>query len=142
MGRNGGRTAMIVSLNELEETIKKRVDQWDFKELEDIAGEWFGGTCVWIGGDNFSFTPNEDYCGAFGYDEKKETEEFSEAENERQDIVDGAIYNLISEMCPKNAEVEWNIERIGKIRDALQEVLVDDMKVMNEQEFYPYREIK
>ena len=64
-------------------------------------------------------------------------------EEERQDCVDDACYDLICAFCPNGLEdIEWDIELIGKIRDALQEVLVDDLKLMTEQEFYPYRELE
>lgn len=67
--------------------------------------------------------------------------ELSLREIEQQDIVDDACYQLITEFCPNGLlDVEWNIEHIAKIRDALQEVIVDDMKLMTEQEFYPYIE--
>jgi hypothetical protein len=69
-------------------------------------------------------------------------EEFTKLELEKMDIVDNACYDLIVGFCPNGLEdVDWNIEHISKIREALQEVLVDDMKLMTEMEFYPYREI-
>ena len=68
---------------------------------------------------------------------------FTGIETERQDCVDDACYDLICAFCPNGLEdIEWDIELIGKIRDALQEVLVDDLKLMTEQEFYPYRELE
>lgn len=67
--------------------------------------------------------------------------ELSLREIEQQDLVDGACYELITQFCPNGLEdVTWNIEHIAKIRDALQEVIVNDMQLMTEQEFYPYIE--
>jgi hypothetical protein len=67
--------------------------------------------------------------------------ELTKFEIEQQDIVDSACYELITQFTPNGLEdVEWNIELIGKIRDALQEVIVDDLKLMTEMEFYPYIE--
>jgi hypothetical protein len=64
------------------------------------------------------------------------------AEEERQDIVDGAIFNLISELVPlRNFEYEYNIEDIAEIRDIIQKIFVDKLGLMTEQEFYPYREL-
>jgi hypothetical protein len=34
----------------------------------------------------------------------------------------------------------WDIESIGKIRDAAKKVIVDDLGLMTEQEFYPFLE--
>lgn len=70
-------------------------------------------------------------------------EEFTKFELEKMDIVDNACYDLIVDFCPNGLEdVDWNIEHISKIREALQEVLVDDMKLMTEMEFYPYRDLE
>jgi hypothetical protein len=67
--------------------------------------------------------------------------ELSLREIERQDCVDNAVFRLILDCSPEEADINWDIELIGKIRDALQEVLVDDLKLMTEQEFYPYIEL-
>jgi hypothetical protein len=68
--------------------------------------------------------------------------ELSLYEIEKQDIVDSACYELITQFTPNGLkDVEWNIEQIAKIREALQEVIVDDLKLMTEQEFYPYVEL-
>jgi hypothetical protein len=58
---------------------------------------------------------------------------------ERQDFVDNAIFNLINELIPSDKEMEWDIEAIGEIRDAIQAKLVDK-NICTEQEFYPYIE--
>lgn len=69
--------------------------------------------------------------------EKYEGEEWTEAETDRQDYVDNVIEHTIDRLA--GTALEHNIEFIGKVRDALQEIIVDDLKLMTEQEFYPYR---
>jgi hypothetical protein len=69
--------------------------------------------------------------------------ELTNYELEQQDLIDNACYELITQFCPNGLkDVEWNIQHISKIREALQEVIVDDMKLMTEQEFYPYIELE
>ena len=58
---------------------------------------------------------------------------------ERQDFVDNAIFNLINELIPSDKEMEWDIEFIGVVRDAIQTRLVEK-GICSEQEFYPYIE--
>src|SRR5512135_1028558 len=65
--------------------------------------------------------------------------DFTGKETDRQDCVDNSIQNLICEMAGR--DVEWNMENIGEVRDVLQGIIVDKLKLMTEQEFYPYREI-
>jgi DNA polymerase sigma len=55
----------------------------------------------------------------------------------RQDLVDNSIFNLLLEVNPTNKEIEWNIELIGKIRDLIAEVIVDELKLCDEDLFYP-----
>lgn len=56
---------------------------------------------------------------------------------ERQDFVDNAIFELINDLIPSDKEMEWDIDVIGWIRDALQSQLVSK-NFCTEQEFYPY----
>ena len=58
---------------------------------------------------------------------------------ERQDFVDNAIFDLINELIPSGKEMEWDIEAIGEIRDAIQSQLIV-RGFCTEQEFYPYIE--
>lgn len=58
---------------------------------------------------------------------------------ERQDFVDNAIFELINELIPSEKEMEWDIEAIGEIRDAIQSLLVEK-GFCTEQDFYPYIE--
>ena len=62
--------------------------------------------------------------------------ELTDVQIERQDVVDNAIFNLICEVNPSDAELEWNIELIGNVRDAIQSELVK-RKICTAQEFYP-----
>ena len=65
--------------------------------------------------------------------------ELTEQQIERQDFVDNAIYDLINELIPSDKEMEWDIEVIGEVRDAIQAQLVE-RGLCTEQEFYPYIE--
>jgi hypothetical protein len=66
--------------------------------------------------------------------------EFTNRETERQDWVDGSIFELLEQCAPDGAVIEWDIEDISEIREAIQEILVEKHKLMTELEFYPYRE--
>lgn len=63
--------------------------------------------------------------------------ELTEQQIERQDFVDNAIFNLIDELVPSDKEMEWDIEAIGEIRDAIQSQLVT-RGFCTDQDFYPY----
>ena len=65
--------------------------------------------------------------------------ELTERQIERQDFVDNAIFDLINELIPSDKEMEWDIEAIGTIRDAIQSQLVERV-FCTEQEYYPYIE--
>ena len=63
--------------------------------------------------------------------------ELTQKQIERQDFVDNAIFGLINELIPSDNEMEWDIETIGEIRDAIQSHLVTK-GFCTEQQFYPY----
>ena len=63
--------------------------------------------------------------------------EWALAETYQQDLVDNAIYALLQELSPK--PIEWDIAVIGEVRDVVQKVLVDELHLLTEQQFYPYR---
>lgn len=63
--------------------------------------------------------------------------ELTEQQIKRQDFVDNAIFELINELFPSDKEVEWDIDVIGEIRDAIQSQFVT-RGFCTEQEFYPY----
>lgn len=62
--------------------------------------------------------------------------ELTDRQIARQDLVDNAIYDLINELIPSNKEMDWDIEAIGDVRDAIQSQLVE-RGLCTEQEFYP-----
>jgi hypothetical protein len=66
---------------------------------------------------------------------------FTQAETERQDIVDNLIYQLLTDLAPWGIEIDWDMEYIGEVRDVIQEILVDKLGLMTEMQFYPYREL-
>lgn len=53
----------------------------------------------------------------------------SDREIRRQDIVDEAIFELISKLNPSTKRVKWNIEMIADIRDRVQYWLVEYYRV-------------
>ena len=57
---------------------------------------------------------------------------------ERQDFVDNEIFELLQKFLPPLKTMNWDIEVIGAIRDAIQEQIVDKQKLMSEVQFYPY----
>lgn len=63
--------------------------------------------------------------------------ELTERQIDRQDCVDSIIYELINKLSPET-DIEWDIEDIAEVRDVIQGILVDKLKVMNAMEFYPY----
>jgi len=65
--------------------------------------------------------------------------ELTKEQTNRQDIVDNACHNLICELS-NGSYVEWDMEYISEVRDAVQGVLVDKLHIMSEMEFYPYIE--
>lgn len=64
--------------------------------------------------------------------------ELTEQQIARQDFVDNCIYDLIGSVAPKDADIEWNIETIGEIRDMVKLWIVDHLHLCNEKDFYPY----
>ena len=66
----------------------------------------------------------------------KEEGVLTSEELERQDFVDTAIEILFCSVLENTPH--HNIEHIGRVRDGLKTIIVDEMKVMDEQEFYPF----
>jgi hypothetical protein len=67
--------------------------------------------------------------------------ELTQQQIDRQDFVDNNILEFLNSMQPeKRGTIEHDIELVGKVRDAIQEVLVDDLHMCTEMEFYPYIE--
>ena len=63
--------------------------------------------------------------------------EWARAETTQQDLVDNAVYAMLQELSPK--PIEWDIDVIGRVRDRVEEVLVDRLHLLTHQQFYPYR---
>jgi hypothetical protein len=53
----------------------------------------------------------------------------------RRDKVDNAIYELLHCLAP--SPIDWDIEAIGDVRDAVCDALCTTYGVMTEQDFYP-----
>jgi len=56
----------------------------------------------------------------------------------RQDFVDNKIFELINELLPPSKKVEWDIAIISTVRESIRQEIVDELKIMNESEFYPF----
>lgn len=69
-----------------------------------------------------------------------ESEELSDRQLRRQDLVDNAIFTLLQRLNPTNKPIDWNIEMIGEIRDNIRYWLVERLKICEEMAFYPYIE--
>ena len=62
--------------------------------------------------------------------------------NEKQkikqwDLVDNAIYNLITELNPSTEEIRWETHWINEFRVVLTNLYVNVLKLCTEEEFYP-----
>ncbi|MDD3428097.1 MAG: hypothetical protein PHR42_04095, partial [Caldisericia bacterium] len=56
----------------------------------------------------------------------------------QQDFIDNNIYGLLVGVSEK--EIEWDMELISIVREVVQEIICDRLKLMTEMEFYPYIE--
>lgn len=61
---------------------------------------------------------------------------------ERQDFVDNQIFELIRKLLPSSKKIDWDVEAIGAVRDAIREQIVNKQKLMSETQFYPYLRMK
>lgn len=61
----------------------------------------------------------------------------SEKQISRQDFVDNATLEFINSVIPNDKKLDWDIESIGQVRDAVCKVLVGK-QICTEQEFYPF----
>ena len=66
-------------------------------------------------------------------------QELTDKEIERQDYVDNRVYELLNDLLPAGKKLNWDIEIIGAVRDAVQ-AQITDRKLMSEAAFYPYIE--
>ena len=62
--------------------------------------------------------------------------ELTKAQQEQQDFVDNNIHGLLVGITGK--EIEWDMEHISAVREAVQEVICDKLNLETEMEFYPY----
>ena len=69
---------------------------------------------------------------------RRKSKELTSKELERQDFVDGMIFELINAINPSSEQVDWDIEMIGDVRDRIQFWLIKHYAVAVEQDFYPY----
>ncbi len=60
----------------------------------------------------------------------------------RQDFVDNKVFELLQEFLPQSKTMQWDIEAIGAVRDAIREQIINKQKVMSEEQFYPYLKIE
>lgn len=65
--------------------------------------------------------------------------ELSNKQIERQDFVDNATFEFINSLIPKDKQIDWDIDSIAIVRDAVRRVL-EAKQVCTEQEFYPFIE--
>ena len=63
--------------------------------------------------------------------------ELSEKQINRQDFVDNATMEFINAVIPNDRQLDWDIESIAIVRDAVCQLLVEK-QVCTEQEFYPF----
>lgn len=64
--------------------------------------------------------------------------ELTDKQIDRQDFVDNAIFQLVQRVNPTGKNIEWDIEMIGEVRDVIWQWIVERMKIIDEQTFYPY----
>ncbi len=64
------------------------------------------------------------------------------AQIKRQNYVDNRIMELIIALAPpeKQYDIDWSIDVIGIVRDAVQEVIVEHLGLATDAEFYPEAE--
>ncbi len=55
----------------------------------------------------------------------------------RQDFVDNKVFELINELLPERKKIDWNIEVIANVRDAIFSAVSDKVGGLDEFKFYP-----
>lgn len=58
----------------------------------------------------------------------------------RQDFVDEQVFNLINDLLPTSKQIEWDIEVIGNVREAVRQEIIGK-HIMSEKRFYPFVKI-
>ena len=64
-------------------------------------------------------------------------QELSNEQIARQDYVDNKIFDLLNDLIPSDEQLDWDINAIGQVRDAVCNVLTEK-QMCTEQDFYPY----
>jgi len=57
---------------------------------------------------------------------------------ERCDLVDNAIYQLMKDLNPTKKKFYFQVQAISEIRMAIQSYFVEELKFCTDEEFYPY----
>jgi len=68
-------------------------------------------------------------------------DELTRKQLNRQDFVDNEIFDLIRRLLPQSTPLEWDIEMIATVREAIRIHLMDRSIITSEQRFYPYLKI-
>lgn len=55
----------------------------------------------------------------------------------RQDFIDNSIHELINKLNPTQKQIPWNIELIGEIRDALENIIVNKLNLCSQKNSIP-----
>lgn len=66
-------------------------------------------------------------------------DQLTRAQMNRQDLVDNAILYMLESILP-DCKIEYNSATFAKIRITVQDVVVNNMGLMTEMDFYPYWE--
>jgi len=63
--------------------------------------------------------------------------EFTRQELDQQDFIDNSIMELINKVNPTDNNITYSGQIVGKVRDALIEVITKDLELCTERKFYP-----
>ncbi len=55
----------------------------------------------------------------------------------RQDFVDNKIFELVNELLPQHKKIDWDIEVIADVRDAVFSAVSEIVGGLGERKFYP-----
>ena len=56
---------------------------------------------------------------------------------ERQDFVDNKVFELVNELLPRRKQIEWDIEVIATVREAIFSSVDGKIRELSERKFYP-----
>ena len=63
--------------------------------------------------------------------------ELTNTQIKRQDFVDNTTLEFINSLIPNDKKLDWDIEGIAQVRDAVCEVFVNK-HICSQQDFYPF----